>query len=65
MCNRPSAVRNDRNKKRKAKEEGCSSSTQHQVEELTSDDQDIIERITTAHEHTFPLILEDEKIKLV
>ena len=57
-------MRNDRNKKRKVKEEGCSSSTQ-QVEELTSVDQDIIESITAAHEDTFPLVLDEEKFKLV
>ncbi|ELU07684.1 hypothetical protein CAPTEDRAFT_168520 [Capitella teleta] len=58
------AVRNDRNKKRKTKEEGCSSSTQPQAEELTSEESDLIECITATHEYTFPLILEDEKIKL-
>ena len=57
------AVRNDRNKKRKMKEEGCSSSSQ-QVEELTTEDQDIIENISLAHENTFPLVMDEEKFTL-
>lgn len=60
------AVRNDRNKKKKVKEEseGCSSSSSNQGEEVTSGDEDVIDRLEKAHADTFPLVTEEDKFKL-
>lgn len=58
------AVRNDRNKKRKVKTEGCvqSSSTN---EEMTEEEEELLDKLLKAHEETFPYLAEDDKYHLV
>ena len=63
-----SAVRNDRNKKRKTKREGCVSSEPEppiNPEELTEEDEEAVDKILKAHEETFPYLTEDDKYRLV
>ena len=57
-----SAVRNDRNKKRKPKQEGCVSS--QLSEELTSEEENMIAEIVSAHSVTLNSVCEDELAKV-
>ena len=59
------AVRNDRNKKRKANKQDECASTTEQSEELTRDDELLIESILMAHKNTFPDLSKDDKEEMV
>ena len=56
------AVRNDRNKRRKPKQDGCV--TSQQSEELTSEEESLIEKIVKAHEETFNSKADEDKFKV-
>ena len=59
-----SAVRNDRNKKRKPKQEGCVSSASLE-EEISHEEESTIDTLLKAHQDTFPLLENDDRFKLV
>ena len=58
-----SAVRNDRNKKRKPKQDTCISP--QQSTELSHEEEEIVDKIARVHEETFPITSGEEKYTLV
>ena len=56
------AVRNDRNKKRKPKQDGCV--TSQQSEELTQEEETLIGQVVKAHDDTFNKKPDEDKFKV-
>ena len=56
------AVRNDRNKKRKPKQDGCV--TSQQSEELTQEEETLIGQVVKAHDETFSKNPDEDKFKV-